>query len=172
MATHAEIQAALANEARKQEVRLRISNLKGTLDTTASLINRLSSINGDNSIMLTQLQTQLLALEEGSGPGLTEEFGSKSTVTRLLEEEREAAKEASIDFVKANPTCSEIDTADAWDAAALAAHPTLPVVLQPGLAFGLLYRVNLRGLGIIEDDTWEAQRAWILATSKDLIMKS
>lgn len=162
----------LANEARKQELRIKLARLRGSMDATSSVMSRLSSLNNDAALQVSEAQEQLSAIELGAGPGITDSFGSKSTVTRLLETEREAAKSACVDFVKANPGCSEVEAANAWDVAALASHPDVPCVLQPGMAMGTLYRLNLVAGNFISENTWEAQRAWVLSTPKDVIMVS
>jgi hypothetical protein len=165
-----DIQTALANEARRQELRAKIANLTGAIGATASVINKLSSVNSDTTVMLTEAKSQLTTLEAGAGPGITDDFGEKSTITQLLEAERAAAKSAAIDFVKGNPNATEDQAADAWNQAAIATHPYLQLPLQPGIAMGRLFRVNLLKMNLIASDTWEAQRAWILATSKDAIL--
>jgi hypothetical protein len=165
-----DIQAALANEARRTELRLKINGLKGQIKASAVAMDRISSINSDASVSLQNAQSELSALETGAGPGITDNFGEKSSITQMLELERAAAKSSTIDYVKANPTCSQSEAAQAWDSGALSSHPTFPIVLQPALPFSNLYQAQLVALGYIQSATWENQRAWIVATTKDNIM--
>lgn len=170
MTNTVDIQSALANEARRGELRQRIASLKGGADATASLVSLLTTMNGDSALQLASAQAELSALEAGAGPGITDDFGPKSSVTVVLEGERLAAKAAVIDFVKANPTCALDAAAAVWHDAALASHASLAYVLQDGLAMEALYRSNLLVMEAITDDTWEAHRDWIVATPKDKIL--
>lgn len=159
----------LANEARRNELRLSIAGLVGQMNATASAVQRLNSVNSDSQIQLAERQAELAALEAGAGPGVTADFGRKSVVTQFVESERFAAKDAVIAFVKANPECTEEDAAAQWDTAALASHPEFPLVIQDARAMSKLYRSHLLAGGLITDDSWEAQRQWILTTSTDVI---
>jgi hypothetical protein len=164
-----DIQTALANEARRQELRSSIAELKGRMDATASAVQRLNSVNSDSQIALTEKQAELAALEAGAGPGITADYGPKSTITQLIEKERFAAKSATIDFVKANPACTEADAAAAWNQAALASHPEFASVIQDGMIMSALYRGNMVAAGLITENTWEAHRQFILNTPVDTL---
>lgn len=172
MTKQLEIQTALANEARRQELKSKVANLRGAMSATASAVQRLSTLNSDAQVQLDRATTELTALEAGAGPGITADFGTKSSVTRFLEVERLAAKEAAIDFVKANPECTEVETAAVWDAAAIGSHPLLPFAIQGGLAMGRLYQLNLVTVGLTAEASWDAQRAWILQTPRELILQA
>ena len=74
-----------------------------------------------------------------------------------------------MDFIKANPTCTEQQALDAWQAAGLAATG-LPALLQNHVLLAKLYQQNLLAGGYTSEATWEAQRAWIIATPKSVIM--
>lgn len=161
-----DVQTALANEARRQELRQKIAGLQGSMNATASFVQRLNSVNSDAQISLASAQDELIALEAGAGPGITDDFGPKSIITQLVETERFAAKSATIDYVKANPTCTEADAAQAWDAAALASHPDFTQVIQSGLVMSALYRANLVKANLLAENTWEAHRTLILNTDK------
>jgi hypothetical protein len=167
--TTLDIQAVLANEARRQELRQKIAGLQGSMNATASAVQRLNSVNSDAQIALAAAQDELISLETGAGPGITADFGPKSIITQLVETERFAAKDASIDFIKANPNCTEEEAAEAWNTAALASHPEFPKVIQDALVMSALYRVNLLKANLIPDDTWESHRAFILNTDKTVI---
>lgn len=167
--TTQEIQTALANEARRSELRLRLATLRGSMAATASVVQRLSGLNSDAAVSLADAAAELAALEAGAGPGITAEFGAKSMITQYQEVEREAAKSACIDFIQANPECAEEDAAAAWDAGAVASSP-LGIVTQSGLAMGRLYRFNLASQGGLPSDTWAAFRAWVVTTPKETIM--
>lgn len=164
-------QTILANEARRTELRLKIYGLKGQMQASSVAMEKINSINNDALISYNNANLELAALEIGMGPGITSDFGSKSPITQLLEVERAAAKSACIDHVKGNPTSTEAEVAEAWDLAALASHPDIPYVLQPGLAMGRLFQIRLKLLGVIPNADWVSQRAWILATPKDDIMQ-
>lgn len=165
-----DVQTALANEARRNELKTRIASLQGGANATASLVALLTSMNSDSAIQLGQAQGELAALEAGAGPGITADFGEKSSITQMIENERWAAKSAVIDFVKLNPTCAEEAADTVWNAAGVATHPDFPTCIQDGLVMSALYRGNLFSLGLIAEDTWEAHRDWIVATPKDTIM--
>jgi hypothetical protein len=111
----------------------------------------------------TQIQETVAALQ-----GL-DTVGYYSSVDQLLRAERFAGKAASVDYIKANPACAEADAIAAWDAAGLAATG-LPVLLQDTANLAAVYRVNLVAGGYIAEPTWEAQRAWIVATDKTIIL--
>lgn len=170
MATTEEIQTALANEARRQELRAKIANLQGSIDATSSVVQRLNSVNSDAQVSLSDAQSQLATLEAGAGPGVTADYGPKSVITQLVESEREAAKSAAIDYVKANQTCAEADAAKAWDDAALASHTDFTMVIQTGAVMLPLYRANMAKAAVIPDSTWESQRTWVINTDKAAIM--
>lgn len=159
-----DVQTALANEARRQELKQRIASTQGAMNATASAVARLNSINSDGAVTLALAQAELIALDQGAGPGITADFGPKSSVTQLIEMERFAAKDACIAFVKANPACDEVDAAAAWNAAALASHPAFASVIQDGMVMSALYRANLVSAGLIGANSWEAHRQFILNT--------
>jgi hypothetical protein len=169
MTTQAEIQTALANEARRTELRLRIANLMGGMDATSAAVQRLSSLNSDATRSLSDAQSMLTALEAGAGPGVTADFGEKSKITQFQEAERESAKNVCIEFIKANPKCSEVEAAAAWDKGA-SASSQLGIVTQTGLGMGRLYRYNLHAAGLIQADAWEEFRGWVVATPASAIL--
>jgi hypothetical protein len=164
-----DVQTALANEARRQELRQKIAGLQGSMNATASLVQRLNSVNSDAQISLASAQDELVALEAGAGPGITADYGPKSVITQLVEAERAAAKDAAIDYIKANPTCAEADAATAWNNAALASHTDFPVVIQDAITMSKLYKANLIKANLIPDDTWESYRTFIVNTDKSVI---
>lgn len=96
-------------------------------------------------------------------------IGQYSSIDQALRSERFAGKAASVDFIKANPTCTEAEAVAAWDEAGKAATG-LPVLLQNTENLAIMYRANLARAGMIPDTTWESQRAWIVATDKAVIM--
>lgn len=164
-----DVQTALANESRRQELRQKIAGLQGSMNATSSIVQRLNSVNSDDQISLTSAQAELAALESGAGPGVTADYGPKSIVTQLVESERFAAKDATIAYVKANPGCTEEEAAQAWDAAALASHPDFTMVIQGGLVMSAMYRANLLKAELISENTWESHRAFILNTSTEVL---
>lgn len=166
----ATIQTALANEARRQELRQKVATLRGASSASAAVTRALVALNADTSQQLSAAQAELLALEAGAGPGVTAEFGPKSPITQMLETERFAAKSAVIDYVKANPACTAAQAIEQWNAAAVASHPEFAGVLQSGEAMQALYAGRLAQMALITAATWEAHRGWIIATDKDTIM--
>ncbi len=164
------IQIQLTNEARKAEKRNQVQKLLGKVSVLSSQAALASTQINDANLELAAARDELAALEAGAGPGITDDFGYKSSVTQILESERAAAKSATVDFVKANPTCTEAEANAAWDDAALDSHPDFEYVLQPGAIFAALYRKNLLQLTLIDTDTWEDQRDWMVATAKEVIM--
>lgn len=172
MPTNMEIQEVLSNEARRQELRLRISSLQGSVNAINQLVSRELNETTEKSIQINTARAALVLLETGAGVGITADFGPKSIVTQLLENERMVAKAAVIDFIKANANCTELEASNAWDLAAAASHASVPLPLQNGAAMGMLYRQNLFAALLIPASTWEAQRAWIIATPKAVIMAS
>lgn len=170
MTTPADIQTALANEARRSELRQKIASLRGGVDATASLLQRISSLNTDQQMQLQDAVSTLAAFEAGAGPGVTDDFGPKSSVTQMIESERFAAMSAVITFVQANPACSEDDAAAQWATAGLASHPSFPMLIQDGQVISALYRANLLAEGVIAENTWAAFRDWVAATPSNIIM--
>ena len=164
-----DVQTALANESRRQELKQKIAGLQGSMNATASIVQRLNSVNNDDGIALRSAREELEALEAGAGPGVTADYGPKSSVTQLVEAERFAAKDAAIDYIKANPECTEDEAAQAWNDAALASHPNFPLVIQDGKVMSMLYRLNLVKAGLIPDNSWESHRAFVLNTSKMVV---
>lgn len=169
MTTTTDVQTALANEARRQELRQKIAGLQGSMNATASLVQRLNSVNSDAQISLSSAQDELVALEAGAGPGITADYGPKSIITQLVETERFAAKSAAIDYIKANPTCTEDEAAQAWNEAALASHTDFVFVIQDAIIMSKVYRANLLKANLIPDDTWESYRTFIVNTDKSVI---
>lgn len=165
-----DVQTALANEARRSELRQKRASLKGAADAVSSVQQRLAAVNNDTVISLQNVEAELAALEAGAGPGVTADYGPKSTITQMIEAERWAAKEGVIDYVKANPGCTEEEANTAWNAGALAAHPEFPMVMQDGISMSRLYRANLLAAGMISEDSWEAHRDWIATNDKTFIM--
>ena len=104
-----------------------------------------------------------------TGSVVTDGFGPYSSIDTLLRKERFAGKGASIDFIKANPECLEEEAEAAWTTAALAATG-LPALVVQVRSYSALYRENLVKAGLIDEPTYEAQRAWIIATPKEVIM--
>jgi hypothetical protein len=96
-------------------------------------------------------------------------IGEFSNVDQLLRQERFAAKSASVDYIKANPTCAEADAIAAWTTAGIAATG-LQALIVPAENYAMLYRANLAKAGLTPDTTWESQRAWIVSTDKAVIM--
>jgi hypothetical protein len=72
------ITTALANEARRNELRCRVNQIQGEVTTGANLATIISSTVGDAQRRLDAAKASLAALESGAGPGLTDDFGYKA----------------------------------------------------------------------------------------------
>ena len=134
-----------------------LKDAKATLDAAVAKVANLQTTTAqDTAATVSALQG-------------VDAVGFYSSVDQLLRAERFAGKAASVDFIKANPACAEADAIAAWDAAGLAATG-LPVLLQDTANLAAVYRVNLVAGGYIAEPTWEAQRAWIVATDTATIL--
>lgn len=167
-----DVTTALANEARRQELKLKVGGLKASKDSINALVLDLQAKLVNLDMQVAPVQQELTALEQGAGPGITADFGQKSIVTQLLEAERDAAKSAVIDLIKSDTTTTEAQAAAAWNIAAAATHSYLPMAVQDGLAMGRLYQLNLYTKHLISTPTWEDQKAWIITTDKSVIMST
>lgn len=169
MALDTSTQSALANEVRRQAAALRVESIRGQMAALGNAAQVIGSLSQDAGKQYAAANQELAALQIGAGPGLTSEFGQYSTIDQLLRAERFAGKSASVDAIKANPQISEADAEAAWTAAAKAATGLDHLMVTPG-SYSAIYRQQLQAAGKIADATYEAQRAWILATSKEEIM--
>ena len=121
----------------------------------------LSAKQGQSAATLADLQASLQAAQSA--------YGEYSATDQILRTERFAGKAASIDYVKAHPDCNEADAIAAWTTAALAATGRAKLFQDPA-EFGALYRSQIKAAGRTPDESWEAQRALIVATDKDAVM--
>ena len=136
-----------------------LKQARGLMDTALAGLSTLqSTLNRD-------LRDTVAALQGSDSVGIY------SSVDQLLRLERFAGKEASVDYVKANPECGEAEATAAWEAAGIAATH-LPALVVPAENYAALYRANLTAMGLTPDATYESQRAWIIATPKSVIMGS
>ena len=69
---------ALANEARRQELRGRVARLQGEATSQASLATIISTTSSDTQRLLATATAELSALEAGAGPGVSDDFGAKA----------------------------------------------------------------------------------------------
>jgi len=74
------IQTALANEARRTELKQKVAKMQGLVEAQANLATLLSSNCGDSQRRLQSAQNELTALEGGAGPGITDDFGYKADI--------------------------------------------------------------------------------------------
>lgn len=172
MTTMLDIQTALANEARRVSLTAQAAQLQGVLDTVNTISTNINSIKYNAQQQKSAVDASLVSITSSTGPGITADFGPKSVIDQFLDAERYAAKSATIDFIKANPTCTEQEAANIWNTAAIASHPEFIYAVQEGLVMGKLYQVNLTSRLFISSPTWENQRTWITATAKDVIMEA
>jgi len=165
------ITTALANEARRQELRTKVATLAGQQTSNAALAQSLATQNSDLGQRLADARAQLAALEAGAGPGVTDDFGAYSTLEQAMRIERFAGKAAAVDFLKANPEAAEADTEAVYKTAALAARPAdRKWLLQDPTALRQEYAYQLMALNMIPDVSWESWRAWIVATDRETIL--
>lgn len=108
-------------------------------------------------------QAQLSATLEGI------QIGTYSLIDQIEQTERFAAKSVCIDYIKANPTCSQDEAIAAWTTAGLAAT-NLPWLIQDPVVMAHLYQNNLFAEKLTPDASWESQRAWMVVTEKSIIM--
>lgn len=162
-------QTALANEVRRQAASLKVESIKGQMQALGNAAQVLSSLSQDAAKQYAVANQELAALQTGAGPGLTADFGQYSSIDQLLRAERYAGKSACVDTCKADPQISEADAVAAWRAGGIAATG-LPELVQDPEALGRIYRKNLHAAGLTPDETWESQRAWIVATPKEQIL--
>lgn len=71
-------QTALANEARRIELKQKVAKMQGLVEAQASLATLLSVNCGDSSRRLQAAQNELTALEAGAGPGISDIYGAKA----------------------------------------------------------------------------------------------
>lgn len=84
-------QTALANEARRNELRCKVNQIQGEVNTGANLATIISSSVGDAQRRLDAAKASLAALESGAGPGLTDDFGYKAAHLATFMDQLEAA---------------------------------------------------------------------------------
>lgn len=161
---------ALANEARRQEARAKVASLQGASTAVAALAAAANAQSLSAMQDLVAARAELAALDS-TGPGLTDAFGEYSTLEQAMRLERFAGKGAVVDLVKAKPDTSEADATAAYTAAALAARPADRqwLLIDPA-ALRQEYSANLVAAGYIPVPTWEAWRAFIIATDKAVIL--
>lgn len=158
---------ALANEARRQEIRGKVQRLRGAAEQVGTFARDLSTTSGDIARRLASAEAELAAFESGAGPGITDSFGMRTTVDNFATEERTIGQAAAIDFIKANPECSTEEAVAAWTAGVAAWLPEgqPPTHSPEGLL--QLYTRNLVAWGKIPEPTWDAFRGVVIATPKD-----
>lgn len=161
---------ALANEARRQELKTKEANLQGNADALASLAALLSQTLGDVQRRLVSVRAERAAQEAGAGPGITGAFGLRTDVDNFATEERTVGQAAAIDFIKANPDCPAEDAIGAWVAGVAAWLPegALPTHSPAGL-LALYTQVLLAG-GRIPEGTWDHFRAFVAVTPRETLL--
>jgi hypothetical protein len=160
----------LSNEARRNELKRKIAAIEQELKDVSTYAALFSQTNADAQRRLASATAELSALESGAGPGLTADFGLKSSVTQSCEAERAAGKAAAIDYIKANPTCTQDDALAAYRRAALATRPADRQWLLCDPANVLReYMVHCVPAKIAEA-TWEAFAAFVVTTDKDSLL--
>lgn len=74
----ANTQIALANEARRIELKQKVAKLQGLAEAQSQFATLASTSCGDSGRRLQAALNELTALEAGAGPGLTDDFGLKA----------------------------------------------------------------------------------------------
>ena len=159
------------------DLTLTLATLKGS----AEALRRAKNAMDVASATVAQIQIETAKEQAATIAALQglDNVGYYSSIDQLLRQGRFAGKSASIDAIKANPQISEADAVAAWvagelawDAANLPEGQRKPTALVEGLANweAQVYRANLLAAGLIPESTYEAQRAWIAATDKAVIM--
>jgi hypothetical protein len=95
-----------------------------------------------------------------------------SSTDEALQEERAAGKSALIDYVKANPQCSEAEVLAQWNSAALLGRPAgRQWILHSAQSLRYEYSANLLAAGYVPDASWESFRAFVVAVDKTALME-
>jgi hypothetical protein len=172
MALTQEQQTALANEARRQELKQRVARLKGFIDAVTQFNNSAAPVINDVAVKINAAQADLTALDEGEGQGLTVDYGAYSTIEQSMRAERFAGKAAAIDYVKSNPECSLNDAVGAYVVVAMQTRPPdRQYLLQDPTSLLTEYRLNAVALGAIPAESgWEGFRQLVYATPKEVLM--
>jgi hypothetical protein len=123
------------------------------------------------------VRSVILGMSGAADGSIIEGYGKYSGLEQEAREERFAGKGAAIDFIVANPECTEEEAILAYSTAALAARPSdrQYILLNPA---SLLkeYRKNavvLSGEGKLPmtvTDTWESFRTFLLLMPKEALM--
>ena len=126
-------------------------------------LNSLSStLEANLSANAQEIATAVSALQGIAGVRQT------SSVDDYCLNERTIGQGAAIDFIKANPECSEEEALSAWLEAVTAA---IPVVTHDPKGLLKLYVGNMAGQMATPGDTaWEAFRAFVGMTDKSKLM--
>ena len=172
------IQNALANESRLQQARQKAASHRGSIEVLSTLGHDISVLLTDVQRQLTSANAEIMGIEQGAGPGVTADFGERSTLDQNLRVHRFSGKEAAVDFIKENPLCEEEEAIAAWVTAEATMQAGLPEydqfseedMLALAAIYGRIYRKQLLAAGRVSDLSWEAQRAWIVSTDKTVIM--
>jgi hypothetical protein len=92
---------ALANEARRVELKTATANLEGQVAAIASQSQILAQQAGDISRRLQTKKAELAALEAGAGPGITEDFGAREDILAAFIAQAEQAGTITADMAQA-----------------------------------------------------------------------
>ena len=160
---------AIAKERRLKDLQVAEARYKGRLEAIESRRFELDTQINQAQSDYIRAQGERVAVEEELGTVITDGFGPYSSIDTMLRRERFAGKEASVDYIKANPECAEADAELAWEKAGKLATG-FASLLVPAASYSMLYRLNLVAAGLIAEATYEAQRAWIVATPKETVM--
>jgi len=145
MAAQADFQTAALQLAKAQGA---IGPLQTAMDAVIVAMNTVEGLQRSAAADLLSAQQAL-----GSANPLT--VGVLSIIDTRSQTERAAGKAAAINFVKANPTCTEAQAIAAWTTGATSTFPpgcTMPVNNPAGLLEA--YMNNAHAIGATPDTTW------------------
>jgi len=125
-----------------------VAALQGATQPVADALKAIIALQTTAFQSLQSAQTSM-----GSANSLT--VGILSIIDTRSQTERAAGKAAAINFVKANPTCTEAQAIAAWTTGATSTFPpgcTMPVNNPAGLLEA--YMNNAHAIGATPDTTW------------------
>jgi hypothetical protein len=155
-------------EAAKRDAEKKLEKAQAKVNITAEVA---AFVAAANSKARTELQSAQQALGAITEQGLTDNIGPYSTLEQAMRAERFAGKNGAVEFVKANPECSEAEAIAAYEAAAITARPADRQYLVLSAASLLLeYRRNAVALGATQEDTWEDFRTFLVATPLETLI--
>ena len=163
------MQNAVAKERLLRDAEIKKARARGRLNAFEDSIAALATMLTTAQSAFNAARIDLDSVQGDTGSVVTDGFGPYSIVDTLLRQERFAGKSAAVDFIKANPTCTEEEAEETWAVAAKLATGR-DTLMVPVHRYSVLYQENLFAAGYTTEASYETQRAWIIATPKETIM--